>query len=217
VLGTLALIDTASGELARAAIYMLVALSIDSVDGTLARRVGVSTLVPSIDGRRLDDIVDYFNYAVVPAFFLVEIGALPDPLFVVPILLASAYGFSQQNAKTEDAFFLGWPSYWNVVAIDIWLLDVSQGPATAIVLLLSALVFVPLKYVYPSRLKRMRVTVNLGGLIWILATAAAVTWPERTARFHLAEWTLVYPALYVGVSAWLGDWLGDWLGIRERT
>jgi phosphatidylcholine synthase len=94
-------------------------------------------VLPGIDGRRLDDMVDYLNYVIVPVVFLVAAGYLTPAVAAAPIL-ASAYGFSQQDAKTEDDFFLGFPSYWNIVALYIWLLDVSQLVATAVVLGLSS-------------------------------------------------------------------------------
>ena len=132
---------------------MLVALFIDSIDGALARRARVSEVVPNIDGRRLDDVVDYLNYVIVPVFLMVWIGALPAWLAAAPVL-ASAYGFSQQDAKTDDDFFLGWPSYWNVVALYAWQLEMRPAVATAWVLFFSAAILVPLKYIYPSKLRR---------------------------------------------------------------
>src|SRR6266850_2339173 len=99
VLGVFALWEIGRGGFARAAIYMLAALAIDSVDGTLARRAGVAERLPGIDGRRLDDIVDYLNYVIVPVVFLLALGALVHwSLAVVPVL-ASAYGFAQVDAK----------------------------------------------------------------------------------------------------------------------
>jgi phosphatidylcholine synthase len=208
VLGAVALLNIAGGDLGRAAILMLIALSIDSVDGTLARAVGVAQVVPAIDGRRLDDIVDFFNYAIVPAVFMVGCGALPHWGFAALPILASCYGFSQRHAKTQDDFFLGWPSYWNVVALELWLLDLPQGGSIAIVCLFAVLVVVPLKYVYPSRAPRWRHATNLGALAWILLIALAALDPERSRALHLAEIALLYPVYYVAVSVWLGDWLG---------
>src|SRR5687767_8421729 len=107
VLAVFALWEIQRGGFARAAIYMLAALAIDSVDGTLARRVGVAQRLPGIDGRRLDDVVDYLNYAIVPVVFLLALGAFThEGLAALPVL-ASAYGFAQVDAKTEDDFFLG--------------------------------------------------------------------------------------------------------------
>jgi phosphatidylcholine synthase len=208
VLGAVALIDIAAGRFERAAILMLITLSIDSIDGTLARAVGVSTVVPSIDGRRLDDVVDFFNYAIVPAVFMVGCGALPHWGWTALPILASCYGFSQRDAKTEDDFFLGWPSYWNVVALELWLLGAPPVWSVAIVCLFAALVIIPLKYIYPSRAPRFRHVTSLGGLGWILLIAWAVADPDRTRALRLAQIALLYPVYYVAMSMWLGDWFG---------
>jgi len=211
VFGTLAILEIGRGEFHRAALLMLAALSIDSVDGMAARAVRVSEVLPGIDGRRLDDIVDYFNYVVVPALFLLALGALPHWAATLPILLSSAYGFSQKEAKTEDAFFTGFPSYWNVVAIDAWLLQTGTLLTTGVVSVLALLVFIPWKYVYPSRVTTLWWTTNLGAAGFVLLTAVAVIWPDRASEYPLVELSLLYPVYYLGLSIWLGNWF-SWRG-----
>src|ERR1700752_5244137 len=98
VLAVFALMEIGRGNSARAAIYMLVALSIDSVDGTLARRARVAERVPTIDGRRLDDVVDYLNYAIVPIVFMLAQGAFVHWSLAALPAIASAYGFAQVDA-----------------------------------------------------------------------------------------------------------------------
>jgi phosphatidylcholine synthase len=117
IVALLAMRATAAGDLDQAVLWMLAALFIDGIDGTLARRWDVGRLVPQVDGRRLDDIVDYLNYVVVPAFFLIQAELVPAWAWVALPVLASAYGFARSDAKTADHYFLGFPSYWNVVAI----------------------------------------------------------------------------------------------------
>jgi phosphatidylcholine synthase len=185
---------------------MLAALAIDSVDGTLARWVRVAEVLPGFDGRRLDDLVDYLNYVIVPAVFMVESGALPAWGWAVLPVLASAYGFSQREAKTEDDFFLGFPSYWNVVAIYLWQLDLGPALSAALVTGLSLAVFVPLKYVYPSRTHALWRTTYVGATVWLLALSAAIVWPETFAETRLVEISLVFPAYYIAISMWLGGW-----------
>ncbi|MCG8591980.1 MAG: CDP-alcohol phosphatidyltransferase family protein [Proteobacteria bacterium] len=204
VVGTLALLTISAGELHKAAILILVALFIDSVDGTLARRVGVATVLPSIDGRRLDDVVDFLNYAIVPAVFWVAAGSLLHWVWAVPPILASAYGFSQQDAKTEDDFFLGFPSYWNVVALYLWLLEIGPVAGTLWVSALTIGVFIPLKYVYPSKLRVLRKTTNGLGMLWGLCVSLAVIWPDWADRYWLVELSLAYPAYYLALSWKLG-------------
>jgi phosphatidylcholine synthase len=210
VVGAAAVLAILSGDLRRAALLMFAALAIDSVDGTLARRVDTARVLPSFDGRRLDDMVDYFNYVLVPAVFLVAAGSLSHWGWAALPILASAYGFSQTDAKTEDDFFLGFPSYWNVVAIYLWLLAIPPPLATAIVAGFSVLVFVPLKYVYPSKMPALRRTtaalVLAGGLLLIYA----VLDPERARPLRLVELSLLVPAYYFAVSMWLG-------GIHRRA
>ena len=206
VLGVLALLAVAQGDFPRAAILMLAALAIDSVDGTLARAFRVTEVLPDFDGRRLDDLVDYLNYVIVPAVFMVASGALPGWGWAALPVLASAYGFSQREAKTDDDFFLGFPSYWNVVAIYLWQLELSPALSVALVAGLSLAVFVPLKYVYPSRMRTLRRTTNAGATLWLLAVSAAIIWPRSLKGIQLMEITLLYPAYYIAISMWLGGW-----------
>ncbi|MGH0035159.1 MAG: CDP-alcohol phosphatidyltransferase family protein [Myxococcota bacterium] len=214
VIGVMALVWASTGQLERAALCMLATMFIDSVDGTLARAVGVARVTPGIDGRRLDDIVDYFNFAIVPVAFMVWSGHLPGGslgdgatwLWVAPPLLASAYGFSQVDAKTEDDYFLGWPSYWNVVALYLWLLDLSPAAGGAWVLLFSAAIFVPLKYIYPSKLRVLRTTTTVLGLAWGSLLIAAVLWPDREGARLMARLSLAYIVYYLALSGWLGRW-----------
>lgn len=204
VLGAVSLVALIEGNPRRAAALMLIAFGIDCVDGTLARRVGVHEVLPRIDGRRLDDMVDYLNYVIVPVVFMVWAGSLPSwPWAAIPIL-ASAYGFSNQDAKTADDFFLGFPSYWNFVAIYLWLFQTPPIWSTALVLALSALVFVPLKYLYPSKMPVLRRTTNLVGFGWCWMLGACVLWPDLIGDLPLAEVSLVYPAYYFALSFWMG-------------
>ena len=203
--GALALLAIGAGELSRAALLMLLALAIDSVDGTLARVAHVDRLLPGINGRRLDDMVDFLNFVIVPAVFMVWAGSLLGWGWAALPILASAYGFSQEKAKTEDDFFLGWPSYWNVVALYLWLFELSPWIGTTLVVLFSAAVFVPLKYVYPSKLTVLRRTTTVAGMAWGLLLIGAVAAPALAARVHALELSLLYPLYYLALSLWLGS------------
>jgi len=204
VVGAAALLAIAWNDLPRAAALMLIAFGIDCVDGTLARAVGVRELLPHVDGRRLDDMTDYLNYVIVPCVFMVSTGSLLSWHFAALPIVASAYGFSNTDAKTEDDFFLGFPSYWNFVAIYLWLFEVSPALGTVIVAALAVLVFVPFKYLYPSKMPVLRRSTNLAGFVWCWALGACVLWPERIGSFPLTELTLLFPAWYFGLSFWFG-------------
>jgi phosphatidylcholine synthase len=202
--GLAALLETARGHPRVALLCMLVALVNDSVDGTLARRADVERIVPRIDGRRLDDIVDYLNYVIVPVFFLAWQGHVEPLALAAAPVLASAYGFAQTEAKTDDGYFLGFPSYWNVVALYAFLLEASATVTSAFLVALSIGVFVPLKYLYPSHMTAWGRVVNAGAAAWILLLAALLLFPALPGHAALAWATLAYPLGYVALSFWLG-------------
>jgi phosphatidylcholine synthase len=206
VFGALALVAIARGDLAFAGVMMLLTMAIDAVDGSMARAAKVSSVLPNVDGRRLDDIVDFLNFVIVPVVFMAAAGSLSHWFWIALPVLASSYGFSQLDAKTEDDFFLGFPSYWNILALYLWILDLSTTAGDAWLLGLSIAVFIPLKYIYPSKMKVLRISTCLGGLAWSLVMTWIILVPETAARFYVTEISLVYPAYYIALSAWLGRW-----------
>ena len=212
VVGALALLSIGSGKLDNAALLMLFALFIDAVDGSLARAVGVNDVLPGVDGRRLDDMVDYLNFVIVPVIFMTSAGSLPGWGWVAAPILASAYGFSQASAKTGDDFFLGWPSYWNIVALYCWLLGFSTTTAAIWIVICSIGIFLPFKYIYPSKLKNpiFRYTVTAGGFVWAGLLGLAILAPDLGARLQLVEISFAYLVYYMALSIWLGDWKGGW-------
>lgn len=201
----LAVLATVRGDVRTAFAWMAYTLFVDAIDGTLARAVRVKEVLPSIDGAKLDDVVDYFTYVLVPVVFVLLTDMVPDVAAVpvaIAVSVASGYGFAQTAAKTADHFFTGFPSYWNVVVFYLWALGWSPWANTAVLLAFAALVFVPIRYVYPSRTPTLRgLTVSLGGA-WgavMLWTLVQVPNPPR----DLVTASLAYPAYYVALSLWL--------------
>ena len=184
----------------------LVALIVDSTDGTLARRFRVSETLPWFDGRRLDDIVDYLTYVFAPMLLLWSAGYLPrgatGAVFAALPLLASSYQFCRVDAKTDDHFFLGFPSYWNIVAFYAIVFALSPAVVGAILLICSLLVFVPIRYVYPSRTVAFRMVTATLTLLWMAAYVAILL--EMPAHNPLlGEFSLIYLLYYVGLSLYL--------------
>ncbi|MBY0402190.1 hypothetical protein K2X89_17985 [Myxococcota bacterium] len=210
VAGLFALTAVAAGHLQGAVYLMLLALVIDAVDGSFARAARVAVHVPEIDGRRLDDIVDYLNYVIVPVFFLAIDGRVTHPAWLAAPVLASAFGFARVDAKTEDDFFLGFPSYWNVLAIYLWLFDASAVLSTILLTGLSLAVFVPLKYLYPSKVepRGLRRALGFGGVVWCSTLAACAGTTDWTRGLWLRELSLLYPAWYLGLSLVRGGFSG---------
>jgi phosphatidylcholine synthase len=202
----LALVDASTGQIRRAFLWLVLATLIDAVDGSLARLARVKERTPHFNGARLDDIVDYLTFVFVPAFLLHHAGVLPrDPiglLVVGAVLLASAAGFSRDDAKTADHFFTGFPSYWNIVALYMIALGLAPAANGAILVGLAGLVFVPIGYVYPSRTPQLRrVTIALGIAWGAMIVGIILTLPAPPA--WLVWSSLLYPAYYIALSLYL--------------
>lgn len=200
VFGLLALQAVWTGQVRTAFLFMAITVMIDATDGFLARKLNVRQLIPHIDGRALDDIVDYFTYVLVPVIFMVGTGVLPNNILVASLpVIASGFGFANCQAKTDDDFFLGFPSYWNVVAFYLWLFGLPAVVNTVAVVALSALVVVPVRYIYPSKTGQyQRLTLVLGTL-WGLQLLAAFLWPGSLPGWW-AWSTLYFPVYYLAAS-----------------
>ena len=188
-------------------VFLLLALAVlvDATDGPLARRWEVKRTLPAIEGRTIDDIVDYLTYTFVPLLLVWRMGWVPEPapLWIVPALVASLFGFANTGIKDEaGGFFLGFPSYWNVVAFYAGLLARLHGPAVnaAILVLLAVATLLPLRFLYPNLTPRpWRAPVILGALLWLGAMLAMLPGYPRVPAW--AVWlSLLYPAFYVWLS-----------------
>jgi phosphatidylcholine synthase len=205
VVAFIAILAIENGQFARAFWLMALAVVIDATDGTLARLARVKELITWFDGDRLEDIVDYLNYVVVPCLLLLRAQLLPAqdavPLAALP-LIASAYGFCQKEAKTADHYFLGFPSYWNVIVFYFYVLKTAPWINAFILVFLAVMVFVPIRYIYPSRSPRFRALTNILGALWGAALFAMIYQlpdPPRALVFA----SLAFPAYYTCLSLWL--------------
>lgn len=206
--GLLAILAIANQQWVMAFAWMAAAIFVDSFDGFLARRLRVKAVLPEFDGALLDNIVDFLNYVFVPGFFL-AVGDILPPHIGIPaaiiLMLASAYQFCQSDAKTEDHYFTGFPSYWNIMVFYMFILSLNGWINTAIVVLLSALVFVPIKYIYPSRTAMyQRVTMALAVLWGIVNIVILTTYPSHHP--WLVGYSLLFAVYYIGMSLW-GMWI----------
>lgn len=186
-------------------IYLVVATCVDATDGVLARALRVKERLPHYDGARLDDIVDYLTYVFVPVLIVWQAQLVPVAFPVcAAMLIASAYGFGQADAKVNigDHFFTGFPSYWNIVVIYLYLWQLAPVVNAVILLVLSLLVFVPIRYVYPSRTTAGKVPTLVLGTTWAVLFAWLI-WRLPATDGPWLVLSLVFPAYYLGLSLWL--------------
>src|SRR5262245_60369791 len=218
----------------RAIALMIVATFIDSTDGWLARRARVKEILPRFDGRRLDDIIDFQTYTSLPLLFIWRAGILPAGLswWLGAALLASVYGFSQSDAKTSGAstsdaesaegaesaqsgehFFVGFPSYWNVVAIYLYWLGPPAWLTLALIVALALLTFVPSLYLYSARGGRLSRLTNLLCAAWGVLLALIVAGVFDNPKPFV--WASLALPIYYFVASWAIT-LERWFGRRRR-
>jgi phosphatidylcholine synthase len=205
VVGFLALHATVLGRARDAFVWMLIAVLIDATDGTLARAVDIKRVLPWFDGAKLDDIIDYFTFVIVPLVFVYQLQLLPTSgtlLFVAVPLLASAYGFCQAAAKTADFFFTGFPSYWNIVAFYLYAGQTPLWFNGVLICLLSVFVFIPIRYIYPSRTVPFRRLTNILGWLWV-GVLLVLLWQFPNPPGWLVLLSLYYPLYYTILSFYL--------------
>ena len=203
VFGLLFVVAAADGRVRTAFAWCLCAMVVDATDGTLARRFAVKEHLPTFDGALLDNILDYLTYVFAPVVLLQQNGYLPDGAAGLAVaalpLLSSCYQFCRTDAKTEDHLFWGFPSYWNIVALYAVVLGFGPVTATAVLLVCSVLVFVPIGYLYPSRTTSFRRSSLLLGAVWALACVVLVAQLPDPSPL-LAAASLLYVAYYFAVS-----------------
>lgn len=187
-----------------ALLWLLVALAVDGIDGTLARATRVKTVLPRIDGDILDLVIDYLNFVLVPTLFMWRAGLLPPgwefPL-AAAIQLSSLYVFARRDMKTDDGYFRGFPGLWNVVAVYVFITTPGALVAAITIVALVAATFAPIHFVHPFRVTDYGRWLLAIAALWAVSTAAllipglgpAVTTP-------LLVTSLVTAALLVGLG-----------------
>ena len=178
-----------------------VAILIDGTDGILARRADVKKWTANFNGRKLDDIIDYLNYTFIPVFFAYRFNLVGDyGVWVLAfVCIASLYGFCSESAKTDDGYFTGFPSYWNATVFYMFVLRTPPLFNSALLILLGVMVFVPLKYLYPTQAPSHRLVNIVLAYLWGFAMIGIMfTFDDPNPIF--ASISLLYAIYYLLAS-----------------
>ena len=189
-------------------VWLLATTVVDALDGPMARAWNVKRFASQIDGRTIDDILDYLTFTFLPLMLVWRLdwlGAL-DVVLVPAAMLASLLGFANVHAKDEaHGFFLGFPSYWNIYAFYAGLWAMLWGPVVPVVVLVIcvALTVLPVRFVYPNLAPRPWYwPLLVGAAIWALLMLAMLPNYHDTPAWLM--WvSLIYPAFYFAVSVYL--------------
>jgi phosphatidylcholine synthase len=173
----LALTAAVNSQWAVMFVWLGIALGIDGIDGTFARRLEVAKLLPRWSGDVLDLVVDILNYVFVPAYALAASGLLPKPAAVplgLLIVVSGALYFADRLMKTSDYYFRGFPALWNVAAFYLFILKPEPWAGTGAIVALAVLTFVPFYVVHPLRITHWRGGTTVALAAWAMLALAAV-------------------------------------------
>ncbi|HML08828.1 MAG TPA: phosphatidylcholine synthase [Xanthobacteraceae bacterium] len=155
----LALVAAIHSAWAQMFAWLGVALVIDGVDGTFARRLRVAEVLPRWSGELLDFVVDFATYVFVPAYAMVASGLLPQSVALALGLVVTVTGalyFADRRMKTADSYFRGFPALWNVAAFYLFLLKPAPWLGANAIVVLAAATFAPIHFLHPVRVPRWR-------------------------------------------------------------
>ena len=200
--------EIASPDCDPTVVFLMLLLNtlIDAVDGPLARRYHVKTRAAAIDGRTIDDLLDYLTFAFIPLTLIWRMNWLPDGFgWTVTLAMgASLFGFAHRDAKDENGgFFRGFPSYWNIFAFYAGILFTSVGVWSVAVSLwmLTVLTVLPVRFIYPNLAPgRWRKPLLGGAIVWSLLMLAML-YDYPSPPVWLTVVSLIYPLVYV-VASW---------------
>lgn len=191
-----------------AMLWLVVALVIDGIDGTFARIFRVQEVLPDMNGKTMDYIIDFATYAIIPAYFFHQAGLVDDPYNLpctILILLVSALYYSKEGMVSEDYYFVGFPVMWNMVVFYLYFVfDFSSLTNALLVIFFAILHFVPIKFVYPSRVKHFR-RLTLA-VTTILIVDLAVILYYHPGKYFWLSLVAILAAVYYGVLAIYNTW-----------
>jgi phosphatidylcholine synthase len=178
--------------------WLGLALFVDGIDGPIARKLEVKEILPTWSGELLDNIIDYVTYVLIPAFALYQRGFMGEGLSFLSaaiIVVTSAVYYADTGMKTKENFFKGFPVVWNIVVFTLFVIQPGEWVSFAVVVVAGLMTFVPVHFLHPVRVVRMR-NVNLAiFLIWGAFCAVALL--EDLNAGPVVRWGVAITGIYL--------------------
>lgn len=198
VFAMLAMLEAINRDWAMMFVWLIVAFAVDGVDGPLARKYDVKQHAPQFDGVLLDLIIDYLTYVFIPAYALYASGLMDGWsgwVAIIVITFTSALYFADTRMKTSDYSFSGFPGCWNMLILVLFALTPPWWACLILIAVLSAAMFVPVKFIHPTRTKRWRAVSLPVALAWTIFAGFAA-WASF-APTPLVFWGLMGTSVYL--------------------
>lgn len=181
---TLATISLIEGYISMMWLWLGVALVVDGVDGSMARKACVKQVIPWFDGAVLDNIIDYITWTFLPALFMymyLPFGSkLMALVMALTAIISSVFCYANEGEKSSDNYFVGFPAAWNIVAVIMYVLETPAAINIIVTVALAVLTLAPLHFTHPMRVKRYRTANMVSSVVWIASTGVLIaTYPAK--------------------------------------
>ncbi len=188
--------------------WLGLALFVDGIDGPIARKLEVKEILPTWSGELLDNIIDYVTYVLIPAFALYQFGLMGEGLSFLSaaiIVVSSAIYYADTGMKTTENFFKGFPVVWNMIVFTLFVTEPGEWVSFAVVVIAAILTFVPVHFLHPVRVKRLR-PINLGVTLAWCAFGGLALAESFLAQFYtqigvLAENVSAFTKIGIGATS----------------
>lgn len=210
-LATIALFD----DQAKACLLWLgLALAVDGVDGSLARKFNVQSVLPGFDGSVLDLVIDYLTYVFIPALFIYSYIPLPHYTLLLStaiILVSSLFCFCNLEMKSKDNYFQGFPAAWNVVALCLYIIQPTPWVTFLTIIGLALLTVTRMKFLHPFRVRRFMPLNILVTTIWLITSALLIINHPHNGPVVMGIW-FTMSAYFIGICLWRTslEYWGKW-------
>ena len=189
---SLAAVALIEGRIQMMWLWLGVALIVDGLDGTLARKTCVKQIIPWFDGSVLDNVVDYLTWTFLPALFMylyLPFGSTTIALVAMIVAtVSSVFCYANEGEKSADSYFVGFPAAWNVVAVTMYVMQTPPLVNIIITIALAVLTLAPLHFTHPMRVKKLRIWNIVASVVWIASVGVLVAMPSRPIWAIVSFW-----------------------------
>ena len=209
--GFMAILAIEQKDWKMAMVWLVVCLLIDGIDGTFARLFNVKEVLPHVDGKTMDYVIDFATYAIIPAYFFHQTELVSEmwrfPCTAV-ILLVSAIYYAREGMVSKDYYFIGFPVLWNLVVFYLFfVVQFSPIINTILIIVFAIMHFIPIKFAYPSQTSKLRVlTVGVTAIFFAILVGILHYYPVR--KMWLAGSALLVVG-YFGILAVYNTWIEE--------
>ncbi len=203
-IGMMALVAISANQIQLSWQLLFIALVIDMTDGSFARKFRVREVIPTFDGSKVDDLIDFLTYVWAPVLVFYVAGLVSNPLWLALPVLGSLYAYGRPGMKEMDGepYFVGFPSYWNVLALYMYWLRPDEAIVIGLIILLFILSFIPTRYLYPSKNPKFPI-FTLGMVVVWVALIAYMLFIQTATNQTLVLISMIYPLYYMGASFYI--------------